>query len=157
MNGSMTLDDDLQARVDIANDNGAGLFLSIHFNGNNNADLHGAEVYYNGKRPFSDKNKKFAQTVLDSMISTAKTAGYNLVNRGIKQDETAVGKGNSFYLFGPKGDDKPRESQMVGALAEGAFLTNPDDAALLTQDKFLDALALAYAKAIEQYFQQMAR
>lgn len=156
-NGSMTLDDDLMARIDMANDNGAGLFLSIHFNGNDKSELRGTEVYYNAKRPFSDINKKFAQMMLDSVLNTTKAAGFTIPSRGIKQDEAAVGKGNSFYLLGPTGEDKPRESMMPGALVEGAFLTNPDDAALVQDEKFMDALATAYAQAIEQYFNTLAK
>ncbi len=156
-NGKMTLDDDLEARVDIANNAGADLFLSIHMNGNSTASLNGAEVYYNGMRPFSDKNKKFAQMILDNLMSATKAAGFNLANRGIKLDETAVGKGNAFYLLGPTDDDHPRATQMVGALAEGAFLTNDQDAAMLKQEKFLDTLAAAYAQAIQQWFQSMGK
>jgi N-acetylmuramoyl-L-alanine amidase/LysM repeat protein len=152
-----TLDDDLMARIDIANDSGAAVFVSIHFNGSTNTTLRGAEVYYNGKRPFSDTNKKLAQMLLDHMLKATKEAGYDLPSRGIKLDEAAAGQGNSFYLLGPKGTNKPRESMMPGALVEGAFLTNADDAALIKQERFLDALAMGYARAIEQYFQQLAR
>lgn len=155
--GRLTLDDDLMARIDIANDSGAALFLSIHFNGNDNGAIRGAEVYYNGKRPFSDTNKKLAQLLLDNMMSATKQAGFSIPSRGIKLDEAAVGQGNSFYLLGPKGSNKPRESMMPGALMEGAFLTNPEDAAMIKNERFLDALAMAYARGIEQYFQQLAR
>lgn len=155
--GKMTLDDDLQARVDIANNSGAELFLSIHFNGNTKTDLRGTEVYYNANRPFSDKNRKFAQMVLDNLLASTKAAGYNLESRGVREDEKVVGKGNSFYLLGPAEPDKPRATQMVGVLAEGAFLTNKEDAEMLRQEKFLDALALGYAKAIQQWFQSIGK
>jgi N-acetylmuramoyl-L-alanine amidase len=85
-------------------------------------------VYYNATRPFTDRNKKFAQLVLDSLLNSTKAAGFNLNRRGVKTDEMAVGKGNAFYLLGPTDDDHPRATQMVGALAEGAFLTNDSDA-----------------------------
>jgi len=155
--GKMTLDDDLQARVDAANSAGADLFLSIHFNGNSNTDMKGAEVYYNSKRTFSDKNKKFAQMVMDNVVAATKAAGFNIVARGAKDDELSVGKGNSLYLLGPTDDWKPRATQMVGALVEGAFLTNDDDAAMLRQEKFQDALATAYAQAIQQYFASVGK
>jgi N-acetylmuramoyl-L-alanine amidase len=155
--GRISLDDDLEARVDIANNSGANLFLSIHLNGNDNTSLNGAEIYYNAMRPFSDKNKQFAQMLLDNLMASTKAAGFNLNNRGIKLDETAVGKGNAFYLLGPTGDDHPRATQMVGALAEGAFLTNDGDAAMLRQDKFLDAMAAGYAQAIQQWFQSVGK
>jgi len=155
--GKMTLDDDLEARVDVADNAGAQLFLSIHFNGSGDPRQNGTEVYYNAKRPFSDKNRQFAQIVLDNILATTKAAGFNMNNRGVKNDELSVGKGNSLYLLGPTGDDKPRAAQMVGALAEGAFLTNDQDAGYLRQDKFLDALAQGYAQAIQQWFQSIGK
>jgi len=109
-----TLDDDLQARIDIANNSGATLFLSIHFNGSSNPDFNGVEIYYNAKRPFSDKNKGFAQLLLENAIVSTKAAGYNLQNRGVKEDERAVGQGNSFYLLGPTDEDKPRAAHDGG-------------------------------------------
>ncbi|HEX2924021.1 MAG TPA: N-acetylmuramoyl-L-alanine amidase [Chloroflexota bacterium] len=156
-NGRMSLDDDLQARVDIANNAGADLFLSIHFNGSSNTGLSGTEVYYNTKRPFSDKNKKFAQMVLDNLLASTKAAGFNLNSRGVKSDELSVGKGNSLYLLGPTDDDHPRATQMVGALGEGAFFTNEAEANVVRQDKFQDALAAGYAQAIQQWFQSQGQ
>ncbi len=156
-NGRISLDDDLEARVDLANNSGADLFLSIHLNGADNGALNGSEVYYNAMRPFTDKNKKFAQMVLDGLMASTGSAGYSLTKRGIKTDETAVGKGNAFYLLGPTNGDHPRATQMVGALAEGAFLTNDHDAAMLQQDKFLDAAASGYARAIQQWFQSVGK
>ncbi len=155
--GKMTLDDDLQARVDIANNSGASLLLSIHFNGSSRPELNGAEAYYNAMRPFSDKNKKFAQIVLDNLIASTKAAGFDLASRGVKEDERAVGQGNSFYLLGPSDKDKPRATQMVGALIEGLFLTNTHDADMAKQEKFVDAVAWGYAQAIQQYFQTIGK
>lgn len=153
----MTLDDDLQARVDFANNAGAQIFLSIHFNGSGDPNQNGAEMYYNTKRPFSDKNRKFAQVLLDNALATTKAAGFSLVNRGVKNDELSVGKGNSLYLLGPTDEDKPRATQMVGALAEGGFLTNDQEANYLRQEKFQDALAQGYAQAIIQYLGTMGK
>lgn len=155
--GKMTLDDDLQGRIDFANNAGAELFLSIHFNGNSDRNLNGTEMYYNRQRPFSDKNKKFAQLLLDNVLASTKAAGFNLANRGVRLDENAVGLGNSFYLLGPPDEDKPRATMMVGALVEGCFLTNEGDAGMAKQEKFLDALAAGYAQAIQQYFQSVGR
>ncbi|MCL4531851.1 MAG: N-acetylmuramoyl-L-alanine amidase, partial [Actinobacteria bacterium] len=149
--GKVDLSDDLEARVDFANNAGAQLFLSIHFNGDSDPSLSGATVYYDNARPFSDKNGQFAQMVLNGLLSSTKAAGYDLGSRGVMTDESAVGMGNHFYILGPVGEDKPRATQMVGALAEGAFVTNAHDAAFLAQDKFLDAVAQGYANAIVQW------
>jgi N-acetylmuramoyl-L-alanine amidase len=151
--GEATMDDDIQARIDIANNSRASLLLSIHFNGSVQPELRGVEVYYNSSRPFAGKSKQFAQLVLDNYLAAVKSAGYQVTSRGIKEDERAAGKGDDFYLLGPLEEGRPRASQMVGVLVEGGFVTNDADAALIRQEKFLDAVARGYAQAILQWFQ----
>lgn len=70
-------------------------------------------------------------------------------------DESALGMGNHFYVLGPAGKKKPRATQMVGALAEGAFVTNAHDAAVLAQDRFLNAVAQGYANAVIRWFRSV--
>jgi N-acetylmuramoyl-L-alanine amidase len=151
--GEATMDDDIQARIDIANSSRASLLLSIHFNGSVDPQLRGVEVYYNSSRPYAGKSKQFAQLVLDSYLAAVKSAGYQVPSRGVREDERAAGKGNDFYLLGPVDEGRPRASQMVGVLVEGGFVTNDEDAALIKQEKFLDTVARGYAQAILQWFQ----
>lgn len=147
--GTVNLADDLQDRIDIANNDHATLFLSIHFNGDDNSALSGTTIYYDAARPFSDRSLYFAQILHQEAVAQLASIGYKTVDRGVQTDSTAVGQGNHFYVLGP---DATRPTRMPGALAEGLFLTNPRDAAQLRDPRTLDALARAYARAIELYY-----
>ena len=140
-----------------ANNAGATLFLSIHFNGNSDQGLNGATVYYDDARAFRVKNAEFGRMVLDNLLLATGAAGYELAGRGVTTDESAVGTGNHFYVLGPTGQKKPRATRMVGALAEGAFVTNAHYAALLAQETLLDTVAQGYASAIIQWFGSAGR
>ncbi|HEX5414372.1 MAG TPA: N-acetylmuramoyl-L-alanine amidase [Chloroflexota bacterium] len=143
------LADDLQMRVDIANNAHATLFLSIHLNGNVDPSLRGTTAYYDADRPFANRSQYFATLLNQETVAHLKAVGYNPLNRGVRTDSTAVGEGEHFYLLGP---DATRPSQMPGALVEGLFLTNDQDAIELRNPKAVDALAQAYAKAIQDYY-----
>jgi len=147
--GKVNLADDLQSRIDIANNAHATLFLSIHFNGDDNTSISGTTVYYDAARPFSDRSEYFAQLLDQQAVAALKGIGYDAVNRGVQTDSTAVGQGNHFYVLGP---DAVRPTQMPGALVEGLFLTNARDAQVLRDPRSWDALAQAYARAIEIYY-----
>ncbi len=147
--GKVDLADDLQSRIDIANNAHATLFLSIHFNGDDNPNLRGTTVYYNNDRSFARRSQYFATLLDRETVAALRRLGYADVDRGVQIDSQAVGTGNHFYLLGlhPK-----RPSQMPAALVEGLFLTNPSDAQVLRNPLTLDALAGAYARAIEAYY-----
>lgn len=147
--GKVNLADDLQERIDIANNNHATLFLSIHFNGSVKPWLKGTTIYYDAARPFYRRSEYFARLLDADAVAALTSAGYTPTNRGVLTDSTAVGEGEHFYVLGP---DATRPSRMPGALAEGLFLTNDQDAQALRDPQILDALAGAYAKAIEQYY-----
>lgn len=146
------LDDELQARINIANNAGAKLFLSIHFNGHRDSRLRGPEVYYCADRPFSADSRRFADRLLDNLKRALSSIGYQGDDGAVKTDSQAVGAGQHFYLLGPASSIIYRPSTMPAALAEGLFVTNPGDASSLRGDRTLDAIARAYANAVHQYF-----
>jgi len=148
-NLSDPLADDLQARVDIANNAHATLFLSIHFNGYDDPSVRGTTVYYDADRPFSERSLHFAQLLDQQATAALANIGYQTLNRGVQTDSMAVGLGNHFYVLGP---DAVRPIQMPSALVEGLFVTNPQDAQRLRDPRTLHALAEAYARAIELYY-----
>jgi N-acetylmuramoyl-L-alanine amidase len=147
--GTVKLADDLQMRIDTANNAHATLFLSIHQNGYADPSKQGTTVYYDDARPFSRRSEYFAQLLDEEAAAQLANAGYQALNRGVQTDSSAVGMGQHFYVLGP---DAVRPSQMPGALAEGLFLTNPVDATHLRDPHILTALAQAYARAIQHYF-----
>jgi len=147
--GKVDLADDLQARIDMANNAHASLFLSIHFNGNDKTSLRGTTVYYDADRPFSRRSLYFATLIDQETVAALKRIGYADLDLGVNTDSQAVGSGEHFYVLGP---DAARPSQMPGALVEGLFLTNAQDAQQLRDPRTVEALAQAYARAVRLYY-----
>ena len=137
---------DLQARVDLANQFGADLLISIHHNGNDNPSLRGTEVYYCGDRAFGDKNRRLASLVQEALLRNMRQAGYDPVDRGIK-DDAYLGH---LALLAPY--NLPRPSQMPGILGEALFVTNDSDAAALRRPDIREAIARGYFEGIKAYF-----
>jgi N-acetylmuramoyl-L-alanine amidase len=136
--------DDLQARVNVCNAANANLLVSIHFNSAENVHLAGYEVWYNDKRPFSDRSKTFATFAHDELGKAFAAAGYEANDRGIGVDDLAV--------LGPARPGKLVPSNMPGAVVEGLFLSNDGDAAFIESGRATDAIVTAYERAIQRYF-----
>lgn len=148
----ITLADDLQARVDLANDAGADIFISIHFNGVANPAVRGTQVFYSDGRPHSDRAKFLAEVADANLVKALAEAGYQTVDRKATTDSSILGGTSHFYLLGPAGETIKRPTNMPGIIAEALYLTNVDDAHALRQPHILEALARAYTEAIKQYF-----
>ncbi len=136
--------DDLQARVLACNAAGADLLVSVHYNAAENAALQGYEVWYNDERPFSDRSARFAELIHEELGTRMAAAGYDAFDKGIGIDEHAV--------TGPERPGKLVPAAMPGAVVEGLFLSNDEDAAFVVSDGALDALVTAYEQAIVAYF-----
>lgn len=174
---------DLQARLDLANDVGADLFVSIHSNGALSTAERGIETYYNSQRPFSDQNRALAALLQVALVGEMQAAGYPVTDRGYKDDSCLRAfQGRCFPLFvlGPPrvttrdevarrggnpdsfgftpGQDAvgSRATLMPGALVELLFISNPADAALLRGEDSRDALARGVARGILDYLARYA-
>jgi len=148
---------DLQCRVDIANDAGADVFLSIHNNGSSDPSLSGTEIWYDGKRPFTSYNAALAESVLLSLVEAVQTIGYTVTNRGLKEDSqfrTYQGRTYPLFVLGPprSGAISTRATQMPGILGETLFLSNPREAALLKRGETQEAIARGYREGLRRYF-----
>lgn len=143
--GSVSLADDLQARVDIANAAGAAVFVSLHHNGIANSGVRGTEIYYNAGRPFAGASQRLARYLQAGLLEELRNAGYQSIDRGVKTD-TSIGR--NFFLLRSRSSYVARASEMPSALGEALFLTNPADAAQLRTPRTIDALALGYARGI---------
>lgn len=117
--------DELQARDDVANNNGARLFVSVHVNAFMNSGPHGATVYYYKPIDFA-----LAQAVNRRIGAQA----------GIKADGTVKDK---LYVV--------HHANMPAALVETAFVSNPDDRALLQSPQWRQKMAQAIADGIADY------
>ena len=149
--GRVTLSDDLQARVDIANNTGSDVFVAIHFNGISDPNIKGTYVFYDPDRPFTDRSNTLAALVDAALSKALKEAGYTTVDHGATKD-TAVLGGDHYYLLSPKTDAVARPSQMPAIIGESLFLTNEDDANAIRKDAIVEAVARGYAEGIKAYF-----
>ena len=121
--------DELQARVDVANDNGADIFLSIHMDSFTNAEVSGTTGYYYEKG--SSDSRELAAAIKDRLVQSLGT-----VDRGTK--------GSNFYVC--------RKSDMPAALIEMAFVSNPAEETLLSSDAGVEKAAKAIFEGIKDYF-----
>jgi N-acetylmuramoyl-L-alanine amidase len=136
--------DDLQARVNICNLASADLLVSIHYNGAENEFLAGYEVWYNDERPFSGRSETFATLMHEALAGAYAEAGYDANDRGIGIE--------AHMVTGPERPGELVPSEMPGAVIEGIFLSNEEDAAFIQSDIAEETLVGAYEEAITSYF-----
>lgn len=120
---------ELQARVDVGTRvPDADIFVSIHCNAFSNPAAHGTETYYYSS---SSRGYRLASLLDEELIAAGK-----LFNRGVKAA--------NFYVI--------HHSPMPASLVELAFITNPEEERLLSDDSYQNRLAMAIAKGISRYF-----
>lgn len=169
---------DLQARVDLANAAQADAFVSIHSNGSLVPGERGVEVWYDENRPFSAENRRLGDALLTGVLDALGQVGVSVPARGVKDDRCLRAfQGRCFPLFvlGPErltsrdevirrgGNPEAlgftdgvesipsRATQMPGALVELLFVTDPDDARLLRDERTRDALAHGIAMGVLRF------
>jgi N-acetylmuramoyl-L-alanine amidase len=136
--------DDLQARVNICNLSAADLLVSVHYNGAENEFLSGYEVWFNDDREFSGRSEAFATFMHEALGDAYADAGYEAVARGIGIEDHVV--------TGPERPGELVPSEMPGAVIEGLFLSNDEDAEFIQSDIADETLVGAYEQAITRYF-----
>ncbi|MBN9392091.1 MAG: N-acetylmuramoyl-L-alanine amidase [Chloroflexi bacterium] len=154
-NGDGKIDqvDDLQARINIANENKGDLFLSLHINSSElGNEVGGLETWYAGDRPFAADSKRFAELVQQKNLDSLAAVGYQAENRKVADDSDLDPSGQDIFVLGPDVGEHRGATNMPGALTELLFLTNDHEAALLNDDKVQDKLAEGLAGAIVEYF-----
>lgn len=150
--------DDLQHRIDILNAANVEVFLSIHANSSSNpAKRKGAQALYcaTDDCAFPAENKRLGKLTLDYLESRLAEAGYPLQHRELRSDywEDCPGCPKShLFLLGPaEGPRHPRAMAMPGVIIEAMYVTSPEEAAQLLQDRVRDIIALAYSDALTEY------
>lgn len=128
----------LSERANFARQYKADLFVSIHFNSNSYAFVHGTETYYNNTvykdttNPYPNESKELARSIQEQVAKTAKTK-----NLGIKE--------NVFHVL--------RNNSVPSALVEIGFLTNKEEAARIVTEDFQEQSARGIVKGIIEYVQ----
>jgi len=126
----------LKKRSSIANDLGAKVFVSVHYNSAPSKEANGIEIfYYNSEndRKRANESRVLAETVLGEVIQ--KTGAKS---RGVKHGNLSV----------------VRETAMPAILVEGGFLTNEAERSMILQHTYNEQLALAVAVGVHQYLSQ---
>jgi N-acetylmuramoyl-L-alanine amidase len=118
---------ELQARVDVANNAGARLFISIHVNAFINSGPYGTTTYIS-----KPEDVAFAQIV-----------ERHLASDGTKDD--GIVKSHLYVTL---------HTKMPAVLVETAFLSNPSDYALLTSAAWRQKVVQEMADGIAQYAQE---
>lgn len=119
----------LSARAEVARQNRAVLFLSIHFNGFSDPQVNGTEVFV--ARSASQASRDFAQTILRCLLPVTQAR-----DRGVREADMGV-------LLPERHDPAT-----AACLAEISFLTNPQEAARLGQEAYRQQIATALAEAV---------
>lgn len=152
--------DELQARINICNDAGADIMVSVHLNGTDDPSVSGYQVYYNSQRPFKENNVNLANYIYREMTTAFEDQGYDANPRGptddinLSTDTQEYGGEQFLILLGPE-VKKPEytitPSAMPGVIIETLFITNTDDANFIMNPANQQRMAVAWADGIEKY------
>lgn len=126
---------DLNARVNMINNNNAQLFLSIHTNCNfKRPATDGAIVFYNNKFV---ENKVLAYSIQRALNAMEVNGAKRTVHDPVQE---------KYYLL--------VYSKIPGVIVETAFISNDTERQLLTRDEFREQLANAIADGVEHYLKE---
>lgn len=119
--------DELQARVDIANGLGARMFVSVHANAYVNSGPYGTTLYVSKAQD----------------VPLARAIEAKMSDDGTKDD--GIVKSHMYVTY---------HTRMPAVLIETAFLTNPNDYALLASSAWRQKIAEEMADGIVEYAQE---
>lgn len=125
---------DMQKRVEIINSSSAVLAVSIHQNSFEQESSKGAQVFYHES---SDKGKVLGET-LQEVIKTEIADGNHRMAKS----------NDSYYML--------RKTQCPLVIVECGFLSNFEEAQLLTEDDYQKKMAEAIRDGIIKYLEQNA-
>jgi N-acetylmuramoyl-L-alanine amidase len=119
---------DLRARVEMAEESDADVFISIHANAVASAKRHGAEVFY------------YAKSAAGKALATSIQAELRKVTQAPLSPRTA-----DYFVL--------RRNKIPAALIEVGYITNKEERQLLQVPDFQRKLAEAIAVGISNYYQ----
>lgn len=123
---------DLKKRCEIADNGNASLMVSIHQNSFSGSEVKGSQVFY---YTHSDEGKLIAQAIQSSL------------KRMVNPSNTRAAKTNdSYYLL--------IHTKCPTVIVECGFLSNPEEAYLLTDDEYQEKLAAAIVTGIDEYIKR---
>ncbi|MCE1247117.1 MAG: N-acetylmuramoyl-L-alanine amidase family protein [Firmicutes bacterium] len=120
--------EELGARVDVANDIKAQVFVSIHINAASNTSVNGISTYW-----YKISDRALASSIQSSLIN-----GTGRRNLGVRRER--------FHVL--------RRSKMPSVLVELCFISNPAEAKLLDTPEFRQKAAEAIMDGLRAYARQ---
>lgn len=152
--------DELQARINICNEAGADIMVSIHLNGYDDQSVSGYEIFYNSQRDFADQNRDLAAFMYREMTVAFDDLGYATTSRGYTDDINLsaatheYGSEQFLIMIGPGGqrpDYTIVPTAMPGVIVETVFVTNTNDANFILNPANQQRLAVSWADGIEAF------
>lgn len=123
--------EDLRTRVDTINNSGAALAISIHQNSYNQSDVKGGQVFY---YTHSTEGKKAAVQMQEALKG------------GDAQNTRQAKANNSYYLL--------KRTEIPTIIVECGFLSNPQEAAKLKEEKYQETLAKSISEGVKRYLEK---
>ncbi len=121
--------EDLKRRVDIVNDTGADLFISLHMNAIPSPKWSGAQTFYNRAIPENEALAKFVQ---------------DEVRRNLENTTRQAKPIHNVFLL--------KHAKIPGILIEAGFLSNPTEAALLQTEEYQGKVAASIYQGVVRFY-----
>lgn len=120
---------DLQKRCDLIHKTAPDCMVSIHQNSYTTPEVKGAQVFY---YTHSVEGKKLAEDLQAALVEK------------VDPDNNRLAKGNtSYYLL--------KKTDVPAAIAECGFLSNPEEAQLLTSEEYQKKISKAICEGVLKY------
>lgn len=152
--------DELQARINICNEAGADIMVSLHLNGTDDQSVGGYEVFYNTQREFKQQNEDLAVFLYREMTVAFSDLAYDANPRGytddinLSADIHEYGSEQFLIMIGPevvKPEYTITPTSMPGVIIETLFVTNVNDANFILNPANQKRLAVGWADGIENF------
>jgi len=121
--------DDMHKRLDIINNSGADLFVSIHMNSFTDSSARGVHIFYNND---NEELKRAAEYIKNRIGDVTGAKVYDIKKAS-----------KDIYLM--------KNSQVPAILVECGFLSNPQEEQLLKDEEYQSKMAWAIADGIMEY------
>ncbi len=121
---------DVRKRVEIGNNSGADIFVSIHLNKIDQSKYYGWQTFY---KTGSEKSKILAEKIQQSLNNSIQ-----------RENHREPAKLNSIYIM--------KHIEIPICLIECGFLSNPEEEELLQTDEYQEKLAWGIYGGINDYF-----
>lgn len=123
---------DMEKRCDIIDESNCDLAVSIHQNSFSSASVSGPQVFY---FETSAEGKELATIIQRQLIDILKP-----------KKERVEKANNNYYML--------KKVKVTSVIVECGFLTNSEEAMLLTEDHYQEKIALAIKNGILEYFKE---